>query len=238
MSVSYSDSISETISFERADNKANYERFSGFISALGPPKIGEFQHHVWQGVPGEKVAEFLEDQRVHAGSRKVCGDYLARYIRSQNAGGGLTDWTVALISNLQGDAPVRLGGLEVHPVQRSPKPIRDNGDPVYSIGRLVNPRDEAIDLSSIEWERAHHRTVRQYNENKTRHKSAPSDPSGPSIRSERSHANGLLLIYLLQERGPENLPLVGFATSFPIAANDTPVDYVINTVYWNEEVGY
>ena len=29
---------------------------------------------------------------------------------------------------------------------------------------------------------------------------------------------------------------VGFAASFPAADNDTPIDYVVNTVYWQEEV--
>lgn len=237
MAVSYSESISETISFERAANKANYDRLSGFITALGAPGHDELRHRVWRDVPGERVAELLEDLRVHPGSRKVRGDYLGRYIRSQNASGGLTTWTVALISNLQGDEPAQLGGWTVHPVQRAPKPDRGASDPVYSIGRLVNPRDEGIDLSPEEWERALHRTEQQYLNQKTRHRDPPTDPSGPNIRRERSHEKGFLLVYPLQERDPEGLPLVGFAASFPRAENDTPVDYVVNTVYWDEEYG-
>lgn len=237
MTVSYSGSISETISFERTANKANYERLSGFISALGEPRQDEPRHRVWREVPGEKVAELLEDLHVHQGSRKVRGDYLGRYIRSQNASGGLTAWTVALISNLQGDEPAQLGGWTVHPVQRGPKPERGASDPVYSIGRLVNPPDEAIDLSPDEWGRALDRTKQQYLNQETRHRDPPTGPSGPNTRRERSHERGLLLVYPLQKRDPEGLPLVGFAASFPFAESDTPVPYVVNTVYWDEENG-
>ena len=237
MTVSYSDSISETISFERAANKANYERFSGFITSLGAPAPGQPRRRVWREVPGERVAELLEDLRVHQGSRKVRGDYLARYIRSQNATNGLTKWTVALLSNIQGDAPAQLSGWDVHPVYRGAKPDRGTSDPIYSIGRLVNPADEGIDLSSDDWQRALDRTKQQYLNHETRHQEPPTEPNSANIRRERSHENGLLLIYPLQERDPDGLPLVGFAASFPRAENDTPVDYVVNTVYWEEEFG-
>ena len=83
---------------------------------------------------------------VHQGSRKARGDYLAGYIRSQNAIGGLVNWTVALISNPRGES-VEVGGWEVHPVFRTPHP--PDGlelDSVHSIRRLVNPTDEMVDL--------------------------------------------------------------------------------------------
>lgn len=235
MTVSYSHSVSEMISFERAANGANHERIDGFITALGAPERDESRRRVWREVPGERVAELLEDLQVHRGSRKVRGDYLARYIRSQNAAGGLIRWTVALIGNRQGHAPTQLGTWSVHPVQRGPKPDRGQSDPVYSIGRLVNPPDEALDLTPEEWNRALRRTEQQYHENRTRHQDPPTAPSGLNVRRERSHENGLLLFYPLQERDHDDLPLVGFAASFPVAQHDTPVDYVVNTVYWEEE---
>ena len=166
------------------------------------------------------------------------GDYLARYIRSQNASGGLTDWTVVLISNRRGDAPVELGGWVVHPVRRAAHPPEiAAADPVYSIRRLVSPTDESLDLTQAQERRALDLTKRQFSDDRSRHRAPPSRPSGPNIRRVRDPRNGLLLIYPLQEQDADGLPIVGFAASFPAAETDTPVDYVVNTVYWAEEFG-
>ena len=70
----------------------------------------------------------------------------------------------------------------------------------------------------------------------SRHRADPRRPSGPYIRRARDFSNGLLLIYPLQELDSEGLPFVGFAASFPAADNDTPIEYVVNTVYGREEV--
>lgn len=236
MTVSYSGSISETISFERSANRANFDRLGRFIASLGPPGAGRAESRVWQGVPGGTVADLLEDLTVHQGSRKVRGAYLARYIRAQNAEGGLTSWAVALISNRRGDAPAELGGWSVHPVRRAPHPADSpEQDDVYRIRRLLNPSDEHIDLTGEQFQLALERTKQQYEAQDSRHRESPTDPSGPNIRRARNPRNGLLLIYLLQEQDHEGRPLVGFAVSFPKAENDTPVEYFVNSVYWDEE---
>ena len=105
MTVSYSADISETISFDRAPdvNRQNHERFGSFVASLGPPKEVQTGNRIWQDVRGEDVASLLADISVHSGSRKARGDYIAKYIRSQNAHGGLVDWTVVLISNQDGE---------------------------------------------------------------------------------------------------------------------------------------
>ena len=120
MTVSYSADISETISFDRAlgGNCRNHELLGRFIASLGAPgPVGSdnrFWNRVWRGVAGEQVADLLGGMSVHQASRKARGDYLAGYIRSQNAIGGLVNWTVALISNPRGES-VEVGGWEVHP---------------------------------------------------------------------------------------------------------------------------
>ena len=189
-------------------------------------------------MPGGTVADLLEELRVHEGSRKVRGAYLARYIRAQNAEGGLTNWAVALISNRSGDAPAELGGWNVHPVRRAAHPADSpEHDRVYRIRRLLNPSDEHIDLTEDQFRRALDLTKEQYRTHGSRHQDPPTRPSGPNIRRARSPQNGLLLVYLLQKRDPEGLPLVAFAASFPKAENDTPVEYFGNSVYWDQEVG-
>ena len=241
MTVSYSGDISETISFERDPivNRRNHERFDNFIRSLGKVQANPSGNHVWREVDGGHVADLLEELSVHLGSRRARGDYLARYIRDQNGRGSLGDWTVALISNPRGDT-VELGSLSVHPVRRREHlPEHSDADTVYRIRRLVSPTDEMIDLDEREYRRAKERTIRQYENDPagSRHRARPTRPSGPDIRRIRDHGRGLLLIYPLQERDGEGLPFVGFAASFPHAVHDTPVGYVVNPVYWQEELG-
>ena len=241
MTVSYSADISETISFERAPelNRRNHERFGRFIASRGSPELGPSGNRIWRGVAGEEVADLLEEIVVHQGSRKARGDYLAGYIRSQNAIGGLVSWSVALISNPSGEPSAELGGWRVYPLRRAPH-LQDSADraAVYRIRRLVSPTDEMIDLTEDQRKQALEQTVRQHQDHteESRHRAVPTRASGPNIRHARDARNGLLLLYPLQERDAEGLPFVGFAASFPAAESDTPIDYIVNTVYWQEEL--
>ena len=241
MTVSYSADISEIISFDPTPdiNRRNHERFSRFTASLGPTERQRTGNRIWRSVLGEDVADLLADINVHPGSRKARGDYLARYIRSQNQLGGLVDWTVVLVSNLRGDYSIELGGCEVYPVQRTfhPKGSLDRGS-VYRIRRLVSPTDEVIDLNQDQYEWALQETLRRHKENRdgSRHRNDPRRPSGPYIRRARDFRNGLLLMYPLQESDDDGLPFVGFAASFPAADSDTPIEYVVNTVYLQEEM--
>ena len=241
MTVSYSADISETIAFDRdaAVNLRNHEQYSRFVRILGPKEPLDSGNRIWEEVKGEFVADLLMDISVHPASRKARGDYMARYIRSQNHVGGLTNWTVALISNQQGKFSTELGGCEVYPIHRSRHPKDGiDLDSVYRIGRLVSPADEWIDLSTPQWEQALRRARRRYRayQGGSRHRREPSTPGGLDVREVRDQSKGLLLIYPLEESDVEGMPFIGFAASFPMAAKDTPVDYVVNTVYWQEEM--
>ena len=240
MTVSYSGSLSETISFEQQPpaNQQNYEQFNRFIRSLGSRESTKSGNHIWRGVAGVRIADLLEDVQVHQGSRKAHGKYIADYIRAQNNSQGLTSWTVVLISNQQGGEPLELGGQTVRPVRRRPHPPNHpEADKVYRIRRLVSPTDEAIDLTKDQRTRALERTERQYDDvpEGSRHRERPTMPNGPNIRWARNPKNGLLLLYPLQKKDDNGTPFVGFAASFPNAECDTPIDYFVNTQYQNEE---
>ncbi len=240
MTVSYSADISETIAFERTPgvNRANLERFERFIRSLGSQELVKSNNRIWKTVPGESVADLLEEITVHQASRKARGDYLARYIRSQNNLGGLVSWTVALISNPSGES-VEVGGWRVCPLTRASH-LADSWDAtsIYRIRRLVSPMDEMIDLTDDQEKRALEQTLRQHQgqPETSRHRGLPRRPNGPNIRRARDPRNGLLLLYPLLETDDEGLPFVGFAISFPAAERDTPVEYIVNSVYWQEEL--
>ena len=243
MTVSYSADITETISFDRDPgvNGRNLDILGRFITSLGSPGVDRLNNMVWSEVPGEQIADLMGYITVHPGSRKARGEYIARYIRSQNAAGGLVDWTVVLISNQrnQGGEPVELAGLNVHPTQRSPHPPDDvEQDRVYRIRRLVNPTDETLDLSYDQREWALDQTIQQHLDQgeASRHREIPTRPSGPNIRRARAPQYGLLLLYTLENTDAAGRPFVGFAASFPEAERDTPVEYMVNTVYWQEEL--
>ena len=241
MTVSYSAGISETISFERDPdvNGRNYERYSRFIASLGLAKRLLSGNRIWRGVSGQDIEDLLSDINVQPGSRKARGDYLAGYIRSQKAVGGLVNWTIALVSNRLGKSPVDLGGCAVYPLHRAYHPTDDlDRASVYRIRRLVNPADEMIDLTDDQKRWALDETVRRHRDDQvgSRHRTDPTRPSGPNIRRARDSSNGLLLIYPLQESDTNGLPFVGFAASFPAAGSDTPIEYVVNSVYGQEEM--
>ena len=118
--------------------------------------------------------------------------------------------------------------------------LRDSSDSaaMYRIRRLVNPIDEMRDLTPDQRKQALEQTVLKHQDNPeaSRHRDVPTRPSGPDIRQTRDPADGLLLLYPLQQCDAEGLPFVGFAASFPKADTDTPIDYVVNSVYWKEEI--
>lgn len=245
MSVSYSGDISETISFDRrpAGVRANYDLCSRFVRGLpGHPTV-QGANRIWNAVPGESVADFLAQFEVHEGSRRARGDLLAKYIRSQLPHGGLLNWTVALISNA-GEANAAIAGHDLRLIERAQMDDAPDESLVYRIRRLVNPPDEWLDLSKEQRARALEATIQFFHEHpeRTRYQAEPTRPGGPFVREARDAGSGLLLLYPLGDMpggqlSPGGVPFIGFASSFPGAAFDTPVEYVVNTPYWQQELG-
>ena len=133
---------------------------------------------------------------------------------------------------------------------------RDEGR--YSIGRLLSPRDEAIDLDSTAWQEALALTRRAWTQDasKRRAASAPDLPAGPAIRRVRGFGGdgvparpdrGLLLLYALDpkeanEQGearpiPSDTPVIAFGVSFPGSDSGTEIVYKVNNVLWEQEYG-
>ena len=130
----------------------------------------------------------------------------------------------------------------------------------YAIGRLLSPRDEAIDLDDAAWSAALARTKKMFNPDAGRQKngvkpSEPDTPNGPSIRFIRGKGSeadgvapalqrGLLLLYPLdpQQAGSEALadrkdPAMAFGVSFPSSDSGVKVEYAVDHLLWTQEYG-
>ena len=157
-----------------------------------------------------------------------------------------------------GDKHTFAGGLTIDKMSKrtADKDIADR----YAIGRLLSPRDEAIDLDDAAWSAALARTKKMFNPDAGRQKngvkpSEPDTPNGPSIRFIRGKGSeadgvapalqrGLLLLYPLdpQQAGSEALadrkdPAMAFGVSFPSSDSGVKVEYAVDHLLWTQEYG-
>jgi hypothetical protein len=123
----------------------------------------------------------------------------------------------------------------------------------YSIGRLLSPKDETIDLDEDAWEAALNSTRSAWKPDPAKAKAGqqqvpPEVPSGPHIRKIRglgaanvpaAPERGLLLIYLLDPKKSGDAvsvdtPIVAFGISFPFSHASSRVKYTVNSVQWKQ----
>lgn len=204
---------------------------------------------LWQKVTTEAILGFLASYREHEASKKVKTRLLGNYIAEERDKGRLTNWTIALASG-RGD-PIALGSARTLKVERAwhatdiaeREDLQAQGH--YRIRRLLSPTDEAADLTDDEYKRAMAQTLLDW-ESDGKERKRPTRPGGRQIRAIRPNTRGLLLLYLLESNNDEKveedarvLPVVGFGISFPSVHADlaTRVRYIVNNVYWTQEVG-
>lgn len=271
--VSFSGQSTETVSLHReepiiAQNLAAAEKL---LEEAGRPveedgsftlKRGE-KSHVWNGfrwnnVPASSVIAFLETYKTHPAAQKVNSKLLADFIRKKQKEGELVNWTVALMGAGQDGGSsagwnfcnkYRIGRL----VERNQEEKAKGAH--YSIGRLISPRDESIDLDEAEWNDALRLTVEDWEANPERTvkgirvmKKRPEAPGGIWIRHVRGGGEGskvpphrdrgLLLLYPMDPQGAGlpagSAPVVGFGISFPVSKSLTTVQYKVDHLLWEE----
>ncbi|RWY68522.1 hypothetical protein EHI46_24175 [Rhizobium leguminosarum] len=272
LQVSYAGDISETtvFSLNRSTLEQNYrvaktliERLmsSGAEHTSDPfqPRPGNRIHRwknsqVWTGVTPEHVLAFLDNFSTHEDAARANTAVLAKYIRTQNTKGELVNWRVLLVGG-EGEEQAEFGAVSVPTVVRQPKggygadatKLRVIGeDGRYVIRRLVNPRDEAVDLDDDAYAAAFRQTLSNPPKRRRKTDKDPDAPSGVYLRQQRSPRDGLLMIYPLArsqevlaagdrpidhkfldvEQGP-----IGLAISFPESTNAGSVTYMVNSLY-------
>lgn len=260
--LSFSGQLLETVALYRNPDilKKNLDALQRLLSRLGDPIVDPEQvrnggrsvwkGYLWSGVSASQVIDFLLDYRTHPNARKVDSSLLAEFIRSMTQAGELTNWTVAIIGGGSGSKLELQPGISIDMLRRT----SERGDDAYSIGRLMSPRDEAIDLDEAEWTAALKLTRNSYRSDPARGANGkePESPSGVAIRRIRgfgadaipAHCDrGLLALYALDPalasaNFPPNTPaIIGFGISFPASNSSLRVEYKVNNVGWEQEYG-
>ncbi len=256
--LSFSGEVLETVSLFRTkpELQANLDATTRFLSGIGkaPSPVparrrglereDRWDAHQWEGVPADQVIAFLAEYRTHRDARKVQGPLIGDFIRAMAAAGELTSWTVVLLRGGSGDERAIVSSL---PPVRMYKRSGEFSENKYSIGRLLDPRDEAIDLDGPAWEAALAATRRAWAADPGRNqgRAEPEVPSGPAIRKIRGFGangvaahpeRGLLLLYALDPgkaggNFPEDTPpIIALGLSFPGSNQAKTVPYRANNV--------
>lgn len=268
LQISFSGELLETVAFHQDAEilKRNLDATNNLISVLGVPseidprRVRKGSDHVWTGflwndVSSEYVADFFTSYVTHPKARKVNSALLAEFIRSMAKVGELTSWTVALLGGGAGTGGGHTfqDGLRIDAMSKRKRDeeIKDR----YSIGRLLSPRDEAIDLDFDAWSAAMEMTLRSWKPDPARQKdgaepSSPLLPNGPSIRRIRGEGGssvvkaperGLLLLYPLDPvdagLSDTTTPVMAFGVSFPTSTSGTKVVYEVDHLLWETEYG-
>lgn len=210
--------------------------------------------HTWTGASSDQILGFLDRFSTHEDASRASSRVLAKYIRRQVQLGELIEWDILLVGG-EGESAIRIGPIEVNPVIRQPKGGYGEKPPYrvvkegerFVIRRLLNPRDEAVDIGPTGYARAMAETManppkrRRADDN-----SVPGQPSGVFLRQQRSPLKGLLLLYPLARSAevtgkdgsrvqhqflPVQVSPIGLGISFPASDRAQSVTYVVNSVY-------
>lgn len=261
--LSFSGCLVETVALYRDSSKLqkNLDATNRLIVSMGTPDETDprrdrpgttqvWKGFLWDNIPSNEITGFLASYETHPEAKKVNGSLLAQFIEEMNKVNELTSWTVALIGGGVGKETTLGNGLTLNTLER--KANEDRYDR-YSIGRLLSPRDESIDLDNSSWEAALEVTRKAWHADPARRKAKtePDEPNGPAVRKVRglgteiidAHPErGLLLLYALDpEKGglPAGTPeVIAFGMSFPGSRSGRKVEYRVNNVLWEQEYGF
>jgi hypothetical protein len=262
--LSFSGHVIETVSFHRQQKRIddNFGALKELVSAIGqgnakhqqprPDSVDRWNGVVWESVSHEHVTDFLGAYSTHPEAMKANSQLLREFVASLVKEGELTEWTVAVLGGGVADDPIIVDGVSV---QRAERAVKSYTADRYSIGRLLSPKDEGIDIDLDAWQAALAETRKIWKEDPARLKNQkePEVPSGPALRRVRGHGvpgvpahpeRGVLLIYLLdpqevKDSGPRfgPTPIVAFGISFPGSRSGAKVEYKVNNVLWEQEYG-
>lgn len=265
--LSYSGELMQTVAFPLDAHvlNRNLTAGSGLIAQLGRPaetgkiNIGygkeaqDRQGHLWRNVDFRNVVDFLNEYTTASSAHRVNSRLLAEFIEKMAASDELTEWTVALLGATSTRTHTVYPGIVTGMIRRK---ADDGHNDRYSIGVLLDPRDEFIDATESQWDASLALTVKAWSNKKDKKETKPTSPSGASLRSVQGagtvHApaaphRGLLVLYILDpsragakeqnyEPSVQALasapPVLAFGISFPGSKADVKVAYKVTNIGW------
>jgi len=264
--LSFSGQRLQTVALHREPKilQKNLETAKRLIDGFENPEINptrihggkkeRWQGYLWENISSNQIMGFLTQYETHPEAYKVNSSMIAEFIGSMNGVGELTKWTVALIGSRDADSETLSfnENIAVNMLERANESYSSGR---YSIGTLMSPRDEAIDLDNDAWEAALALTRKTWRADPARSEESetePTVPNGPALRKIRgfgaegvpaSPERGLLLLYAIDPAKskpafPSITPaIIAFGISFPGSNSSKKVEYKANDIYWRQEYG-
>ena len=216
----------------------NYDHVQRIVVGLGAANSRIGGHYIWEEVSPQQVIQFLENYRTTDKLHRADSQSLIRFINLQLPTGELTEWTVVLLSNPRPVKPpvsYNMGGIDtpIHLFYRE-RQKENSGPHIYYLRKshIISPGHEFIDLTPEQYDQALEMTEELRRKNgKT---GRPQYPNGDIVRNRiRDKRKALLLLYSLDSAAaqaglPADLPVTGYAISFPGSNHNNAVDYAIH----------
>jgi hypothetical protein len=253
MQLSYSGDLIQTYKLRVNDSvfQKNLDATQRLLRDLGKPTGASnrrlaHQKLVWRGINNSNsIIQFITTYSIGREVQDL--SKVVDYISAQTAHGNLINWTVALANSSDPDAqsyPFEIDG-ESTLVGLSDRTSYSESAEEYLIGKamIISPDHEMIDLTDSEVQVAFEETKSDWI--KWGKKQTPKLPSGFRIKATRKETDALLLIYPLtfcpkfkkfneKRIRIADVPIMGFAISFPEIENDEKVEYAVNEQFIKE----
>lgn len=214
----------------------NLEAIRNFVASLPPNFTITNNNYLWRDITADQVIGLLSNIRTLENMKAYDPQNLIRFINMQLSNNELIRWSVALMSKRKASNTreflINNEQVSIGCFLRTEDENNSDENVYYLLkSHIISPKDEFIDLSESEYDKAMELTrelrVRQNREGGLAY------PNGEIVRNQiRNPENPLLLIYLLDPIGakmsPDTNPFVGYAISFPKSNYNASVAYAIN----------
>ncbi|NTV51219.1 MAG: Z1 domain-containing protein [Desulfobulbaceae bacterium] len=239
--VTWSGRLVESYEFSKniSARTQNLMALRAFIGSLGGAVVKKETCYLWYDIPAVSITSFLDMLDVHESLRAYDPKGLIRFINEQFKVNELTAWSVALMNNRKSrktewlDINGRKENIGCF-LRNCDENNTDEGSYYLRKSHLISGKDESIDLSDAEYEKAFSLTKIRAKDGKE-----PKYPSGAVVRGEiRLPQNPLLLVYPLDSMGARlvgdpsgsegDVPYIGYAISFPASSNSQKITYAVH----------
>ena len=204
------------------NNLSNTQRF---ISTLPDNFEVKEKGYLWYDIPADEIISFFGGIQSIENLKSYEPQNLIRFINKQLPNNELIQWRVALTSKNKAfsftDFQISGKTCKIGQWKRTQDPNNSDNSVYYlKKSHIISPKDEFIDLTPEEYEKAMELTRQK--RQKQKKDGEPAYPNGVIVRNEiRDPKKPLLLIYLLDPKDSDtgildtSNPFVGYAISFP-----------------------